>query len=91
MKFSINALLHVTFNKFIKVVELVVEQIMGNVEDERTFNNLAFMKTSSTISCGNIWTLLSMFMPNHFIQFRIFVTIYDAIIALIINKIRRGC
>jgi hypothetical protein len=60
MKFSINALLFVTLNKFIQVVELVVVQIMGIVEDERTFNNFTFMKTSSTISCVNIWTLLSM-------------------------------
>jgi hypothetical protein len=90
MKFSINALLCVMFNKFIKVVELVVVQIMEIVEDERTFNNLTFMKTSSAISCVNIWTLY-MFMPNHFIQFRIFLTIYDAIMAWIVNKLREGC
>jgi hypothetical protein len=89
MKFSINALLCVTSNKFIKVVELVMVQIMGTMEYQRTFNNLTFMKTSSTTSCVNIWTLLSTCMPNHFMQLIFFLTIYDAIMAWIVNKLRR--
>jgi hypothetical protein len=58
MKLYTNALLCVMFNKFMKVVELVVVQIMGIVEDEKTFNNLAFMKTSSTINCVKISTFV---------------------------------
>jgi len=65
--FFTNALLCVMSNKFMKVVELVVMQIMGTVEDERTFNNLTSMKTNSTIIFVKIWTLLSTCMPNHFI------------------------
>ncbi len=91
MKFSTNALLCVTSNKFMKVVELVVMQIMGIVEGEKTFNNLTFMKTSSAISCVNIWTLLFTCIPNHFTQFIIFLTIYDAIMVWIVNKLRKGC
>ncbi len=40
MKLFTNPLLCVMFNKFMKVVELVVVQIMGIVEDEKAFNNL---------------------------------------------------
>jgi hypothetical protein len=54
MKFFTNALLCVMSNKFMKVVELVVVQIMGTVEDEKTFNNLTFMKTNSVISCVDL-------------------------------------
>ncbi len=78
-------------NKFREVVDLVVVQIMEIVEDEKTFNNLTFMNTSFTITFVNIWTLLSTCMPNHFIQFIVFLTIYDAITAWIVNKLRRGC
>ncbi len=58
MKLFTNALLCVMFNKFMKVVELVVVQIMGIVEDEKAFNNMAFMKTSFTINCAKSWTFV---------------------------------
>jgi hypothetical protein len=44
-KLTSNALLCARLSEFIKVVELVVVQIMGFVEDERTFSTLTFMKT----------------------------------------------
>jgi len=91
MKFFTNALLCVMLNKFMKVIDLVLVQIMETMEDEKKFNNLTFMNTSFTITCVNIWTLLSTCMPNHFMQFLIFLTIYDAIMAWIVNKLVRGC
>ncbi len=30
--------------EYIKVVEIIVVQILGSIEDEKTFNNLTFMK-----------------------------------------------
>jgi hypothetical protein len=43
-KLSNNALLSTYANEFMKVIKLVVIQIMGFVEDERTYLTLTFMK-----------------------------------------------
>jgi hypothetical protein len=43
-KFSSNALLCVQLSEFMKVAKLVVIQMKGYVEDERTFSTLTFMK-----------------------------------------------
>jgi hypothetical protein len=40
-----NVLLYVSFNEFLKVVELEVVQTMGFKEDKKTFSTLTFMKT----------------------------------------------
>ncbi len=42
---SSNALLCAQLSEFMKVVELAMAQIMGFVEDERTFSTLTFMKS----------------------------------------------
>ncbi len=44
-KLTSNTLLCAHLFEFIKVAELIVVQIMGFVEDERTFSTLTFMKT----------------------------------------------
>ncbi len=44
-KLSPNALLCAQLFEFMNVAKLVVVQIMGSVEDERTFSTLTFMKT----------------------------------------------
>jgi trans-aconitate methyltransferase len=44
-KLSPDALLCVQLFKFMKVAKLVVVQIMGSMEDERTFSTPTFMKT----------------------------------------------
>jgi hypothetical protein len=44
-KCTSNALLCACLSDFIKVAKLIVVQIMGFVEDERTFSALTFMKT----------------------------------------------
>jgi len=44
-KLSPNALLYVHLNELMEVMELVVVQIMGFVEDERNFLTVTFMKT----------------------------------------------
>jgi hypothetical protein len=43
-KLSNNALSSTYANEFMKVIKLVVIQIMGFVEDERTYLTLTFMK-----------------------------------------------
>jgi hypothetical protein len=40
-----NALLCACFNEFMKVAKLMMVQIMGSMEDEKTFSTLTFMKT----------------------------------------------
>ncbi len=44
-KLTSNALLCACFSKFMKVAKLVMVQIMGFVENTRTFLTLTFMKT----------------------------------------------
>jgi hypothetical protein len=38
-------LLILKLNEYMKVVEIVMVQVLGSMEDERTFKNLAFMKS----------------------------------------------
>ncbi len=44
-KLSFNALFCAHFSECLKVVELAMVQIMGSMEDEKTFFTLTFMKT----------------------------------------------
>jgi transcriptional antiterminator len=44
LKIQFSPLLILKLSEYIKVVEIAMVQIFGLVEDERTFNNLAFMK-----------------------------------------------
>jgi hypothetical protein len=44
-KLSSNALLCVHLNEFMKVAKSVAIQIMGYMEDEKTFSTLTFMNT----------------------------------------------
>jgi hypothetical protein len=44
----------------IKLDEIVLTRVLGFVEDERAFNNLAYMKTNYEIVCQHI--LLCVFM-----------------------------
>ncbi len=48
-------------NKCIKLDEIVLTQVLAFVEDERTFNNLAYMKTSYEIVCEHILLCVRMF------------------------------
>ncbi len=41
----ISTLLVQKLNEYMKVAEIATMMILGSVEDERTFNNLAFMKS----------------------------------------------
>jgi len=45
----------------IKLDEIVLTQVLGFVEDERTFNNLAYMKTSYEIVWQHILLCVCMF------------------------------
>jgi len=40
-----NALMLNRLFEFIKVAEIVILEVLGNVEDERTFSTLSFMKS----------------------------------------------
>jgi hypothetical protein len=37
-------------SEYIKFDEITLIQVLGSVEDERTFNNLTYMKTSTKLS-----------------------------------------
>ncbi len=45
LKIQFSPLLVLKLSEYIKVVEITIVQILGSVEDERTFSNLAFMKS----------------------------------------------
>jgi hypothetical protein len=38
-------LLILELNEYMKVIEIVMVEVLGSMEDERTFKNLAFMKS----------------------------------------------
>jgi hypothetical protein len=40
-----NSLLVVHFSEFMKLVELAIVQVIGNIEDERTFSTFTLMKS----------------------------------------------
>lgn len=46
-KLSSDALISTKLSKFMKVVEIAHVQVLGNVEDEGTFNSLSFLKSKS--------------------------------------------
>ena len=48
-KLSSNALILEEFSKFMKVDEIAHIQMLGSVEDERTFNSLPFLKSKLRI------------------------------------------
>ncbi len=50
----------------IKLDEVVLTQVLSFVEDERTFNNLTYMKTSYEIVCQHILLCVHMFTQNFF-------------------------
>jgi hypothetical protein len=45
LKIQFSPLLVLKLSEYIKVAEIAIVQILGSVEDERTFSNLAFMKS----------------------------------------------
>jgi hypothetical protein len=45
LKIQSFTLLVLKLSKYIKVVEITMVQILGSIEDERTFSNLVFMKS----------------------------------------------
>jgi hypothetical protein len=49
-KITSNALLCAQLSKCMKVAKLVVLQIMGYVEDKKTFSTLIFMKTIAKLT-----------------------------------------
>jgi hypothetical protein len=46
-------------NEYLKVVEITMVQVLGLVEDKRTFNNLAFMKSKL---CSQLTTYFNLFI-----------------------------
>jgi hypothetical protein len=50
LKIQSSTLLVKKLNEYMKVVEIAMEMVLGLMEDERTFNNLAFMKSKCTTS-----------------------------------------
>jgi hypothetical protein len=48
LKIQFSPLLVLKLNEYIKVVEIIMVQVLGSIEDERTFSNLTFMKSKLT-------------------------------------------
>jgi hypothetical protein len=46
LKVQFSPLLILELNEYMKVVEIVMVQVLGSMENERTFKNLAFMKSN---------------------------------------------
>ncbi len=57
LKIQFSPLLVLKLSEYIKVVEIAMVQILGLVEDERTFDNLAFMKSKL---CNRLTTHLNL-------------------------------
>jgi hypothetical protein len=54
MKIRSSPIMAHKLSECIKLDEIVLTQVLGFLEDERTFNNLAYMKTSYEIACQHI-------------------------------------
>ncbi len=46
MKINSSSILSVNLNGYNKLVDIAMVQGLGSIEDERTFNNLSFMKSN---------------------------------------------
>ncbi len=57
-------LLVLKVNEYIKVAEIVMVQVLGSVEDERTFSNLAFMNNKLHNKLTTHLDLCVMFIQN---------------------------
>jgi hypothetical protein len=45
MRINSSSILNVKLNEYNKLVDIAMVQVLGSIEDERTFNNLFFMKS----------------------------------------------
>jgi hypothetical protein len=61
MKIKSSPIMAHKLNECIKLDEIVLTQVLAFVEDERTFNNLAYMKTSYETVCQHILLCVCMF------------------------------
>jgi hypothetical protein len=67
--FAINNLLVVYLFEYIKLVQMAIVQIIGNIKNERTFSTLTFMK-SKLWNClvGHLNIVIHMFVQKNFIK-----------------------
>jgi hypothetical protein len=88
-KLTSNVVLWVCLFEFMTVVELVMVQIMGSIEDERTFLTLTFMKTRLwNRLCEHLDLVVHMFaQPFYMVDS---FPYNDAIIAWTNKKAMRG-
>jgi hypothetical protein len=61
MKIGSSPIMAHKLSECIKLDEIVLTQVLGFVEDEKTFNNLAYMKTSYEIVWQHILLCVRMF------------------------------
>jgi hypothetical protein len=61
MKIRSSPIMAHKLSECINLVEIVLTQVLSFVEDERTFNNLAYMKTSYEIVYQHILLCVHMF------------------------------
>ncbi len=68
-QFATNSLLVVHLSKFMKLVELAIVQIINNIQDERTFSSLTFMKFKFWNQLvGHLNIVIRMFTQDFFIK-----------------------
>jgi hypothetical protein len=78
-KTSISIVLNLNLSEYIKLAEIIVIQVIGLVENEQTFNIVAFMKNKL---CNHLGTHLVLCIRFHSQQFFILqIILYDQAIA----------
>ncbi len=83
-----NALLCAQLSKFMNIAKLVVVQIMGSVEDEKTFSTLTFMKTKlQNQLCEHLNLVVCMFAQPFYM---IHTFPYDDVIMAQIDEKEKG-
>ena len=71
-KLSSNALMLMELLEFMKVVEIAHVQVLGSVEDERTFNSLSFLKSKLRNQLTTHLDLVVDMFAQYFYTFNIF-------------------
>jgi hypothetical protein len=70
LKIQSFSLLIQRLNEYLKVADKTMVQVLGLVEDKRTFNNLAFMISKL---CNQLTTYFNLFTRNFYVIFNFYM------------------
>ena len=65
VRISQNALMLSRLSEYIKVAEIAIAAVLGNVEDKRTFSTLSFVKSKLRNRLGGHMDTCVKLFPNH--------------------------